>query len=175
MDYGVQINKTLYARLIQNKEITLFSPSDVPGLYEAFFADQAEFESLYTQYENDESIRKRKIPARELFSLMLQERASTGRIYVQNVDHCNTHSPFDPAVAPIRQSNLCMEIALPTKPLDNINDENGEIALCTLSAINLGKINDLSEIEEPAELIVRALDALLDYQDYPVIAAKKAA
>ncbi|AKG07700.1 ribonucleotide-diphosphate reductase subunit alpha [Moraxella bovoculi] len=173
MDYGVQINKTLYARLIQNKEITLFSPSDVPGLYEAFFADQAEFESLYTQYENDESIRKRKIPARELFSLMLQERASTGRIYVQNVDHCNTHSPFDPAVAPIRQSNLCMEIALPTKPLDNINDENGEIALCTLSAINLGKINDLSEIEEPAELIVRALDALLDYQDYPVIAAKK--
>lgn len=173
MDYGVQINKTLYARLIQNKEITLFSPSDVPGLYEAFFADQAEFERLYTQYENDESIRKRKIPARELFSLMLQERASTGRIYVQNVDHCNTHSPFDPAVAPIRQSNLCMEIALPTKPLDNINDENGEIALCTLSAINLGKINDLSEIEEPAELIVRALDALLDYQDYPVIAAKK--
>ncbi|SPX84467.1 class 1a ribonucleoside-diphosphate reductase subunit alpha [Moraxella ovis] len=173
MDYGVQINKTLYARLIQNKEIALFSPSDVPGLYEAFFADQAEFERLYTQYENDESIRKRKIPARELFSLMLQERASTGRIYVQNVDHCNTHSPFDPAVAPIRQSNLCMEIALPTKPLDNINDENGEIALCTLSAINLGKINDLSEIEEPAELIVRALDALLDYQDYPVIAAKK--
>ncbi|ALT07476.1 class 1a ribonucleoside-diphosphate reductase subunit alpha [Moraxella bovoculi] len=173
MDYGVQINKTLYARLIQNKEITLFSPSDVPGLYEEFFADQAEFERLYTQYENDESIRKRKIPARELFSLMLQERASTGRIYVQNVDHCNTHSPFNPAVAPIRQSNLCMEIALPTKPLDNINDENGEIALCTLSAINLGKINDLSEIEEPAELIVRALDALLDYQDYPVIAAKK--
>lgn len=173
MDYGVQINKTLYARLIQNKEITLFSPSDVPGLYETFFADQAEFERLYTQYENDESIRKRKIPARELFSLMLQERASTGRIYVQNVDHCNTHSPFNPAVAPIRQSNLCMEIALPTKPLDNINDENGEIALCTLSAINLGKINDLSEIEEPAELIVRALDALLDYQDYPVIAAKK--
>ncbi|MDO4441899.1 MAG: class 1a ribonucleoside-diphosphate reductase subunit alpha [Moraxella sp.] len=173
MDYGVQINKTLYARLIQNKDITLFSPSDVPGLYEAFFADQAEFERLYTQYETDESIRKRSIAARELFSLMLQERASTGRIYIQNVDHCNTHSPFDPSVAPIRQSNLCMEIALPTKPLDNINDENGEIALCTLSAINLGKINDITDIEEPAELIVRALDALLDYQDYPVAAAKK--
>lgn len=172
MDYGIQINKTLYTRLIQNKDITLFSPSDVPGLYEAFFANQAEFERLYTQYENDDNIRKRKIPARELFSLMLQERASTGRIYVQNVDHCNTHSPFDPAIAPIRQSNLCMEIALPTKPLDNINDEYGEIALCTLSAINLGKINELSDIEEPAELIVRALDALLDYQDYPVIAAK---
>lgn len=172
MDYGVQINKTLYTRLIKNEEVTLFSPSDVAGLYEAFFADQAEFERLYTRYENDESIRKRKIPARELFSLMLQERASTGRIYIQNVDHCNTHSPFDPSVAPVRQSNLCMEIALPTKPLDNINDEHGEIALCTLSAINLGKIDKPEDIKEPAELIVRALDALLDYQDYPVIAAK---
>lgn len=172
MDYGVQINKTIYQRLIKNQNVTLFSPSDVPGLYDAFFADQAEFERLYEQYEQDESIRKRSVPAQELFSLMMQERASTGRIYVQNVDHCNTHSPFDPQVAPIRQSNLCMEIALPTKPLDNINDENGEIALCTLSGINLGEINNLEDIKEPAELIVRALDALLDYQDYPVIAAK---
>ena len=102
----------------------------------------------------------------------MQERASTGRIYIQNVDHCNTHSPFDATVAPIRQSNLCMEIALPTKPLDNINDEEGEIALCTLSAVNLGKVENVSDIEEPAELIVRALDALLDYQDYPVKAAQ---
>ena len=172
MDYGVQINKTIYTRLIKNQNVTLFSPSDVPGLYDAFFADQAEFERLYEQYEQDESIRKRSVPAQELFSLMMQERASTGRIYVQNVDHCNTHSPFDPSVAPIRQSNLCMEIALPTQPLDNINDENGEIALCTLSGINLGEINQLEDIKEPAELIVRALDALLDYQDYPVIAAK---
>ena len=172
MDYGVQINKTIYQRLIKNQNVTLFSPSDVPGLYDAFFADQAEFERLYEQYEQDESIRKRSVPAQELFSLMMQERASTGRIYVQNVDHCNTHSPFDPSVAPIRQSNLCMEIALPTQPLDNINDESGEIALCTLSGINLGEINQLEDIKEPAELIVRALDALLDYQDYPVIAAK---
>ena len=118
------------------------------------------------------SIRSRQIPAADLFSLMMQERASTGRIYIQNVDHCNTHSPFDPTVAPIRQSNLCMEIALPTKPLDNINDEEGEIALCTLSAVNLGKVENVSDIEEPAELIVRALDALLDYQDYPVKAAQ---
>ena len=172
MDYGVQINKTVYTRLIKNQNVTLFSPSDVPGLYDAFFADQAEFERLYEQYEQDDSIRKRSVPAQELFSLMMQERASTGRIYVQNVDHCNTHSPFDPSVAPIRQSNLCMEIALPTQPLDNINDESGEIALCTLSGINLGEINQLEDIKEPAELIVRALDALLDYQDYPVIAAK---
>ena len=172
MDYGVQINKTIYQRWIKNQNVTLFSPSDVPGLYDAFFADQAEFERLYEQYEQDDSIRKRSVPAQELFSLMMQERASTGRIYVQNVDHCNTHSPFDPSVAPIRQSNLCMEIALPTQPLDNINDENGEIALCTLSGINLGEINQLEDIKEPAELIVRALDALLDYQDYPVIAAK---
>ncbi|MGP5552466.1 class 1a ribonucleoside-diphosphate reductase subunit alpha [Psychrobacter celer] len=172
MDYGVQINKTLYTRLIKGQDISLFSPSDVPGLYDAFFEDQDKFEALYTQYEQDPNIRSRQIPASELFSLMMQERASTGRIYIQNVDHCNTHSPFDATVAPIRQSNLCMEIALPTKPLDNINDETGEIALCTLSAVNLGKVESVSDIEEPAELIVRALDALLDYQDYPVKAAE---
>jgi len=172
MDYGVQLNKTMYTRLIKGQDISLFSPSDTPGLYDAFFEDQDKFEELYTKYENDPTIRSRQIPAADLFSLMMQERASTGRIYIQNVDHCNTHSPFDPTVAPIRQSNLCMEIALPTKPLDNINDEEGEIALCTLSAVNLGKVENVSDIEEPAELIVRALDALLDYQDYPVKAAQ---
>lgn len=172
MDYGVQLNKTMYTRLIKGQDISLFSPSDVPGLYDAFFEDQDKFEALYTKYENDPNIRSRQIPAADLFSLMMQERASTGRIYIQNVDHCNTHSPFDATVAPIRQSNLCMEIALPTKPLDNINDEEGEIALCTLSAVNLGKVESVSDIEEPAELIVRALDALLDYQDYPVKAAE---
>ena len=172
MDYGVQLNKTMYTRLIKGQDISLFSPGDTPGLYDAFFEDQDKFEELYTKYENDPSIRSRQIPAADLFSLMMQERASTGRIYIQNVDHCNTHSPFDPTVAPIRQSNLCMEIALPTKPLDNINDEEGEIALCTLSAVNLGKVENVSDIEEPAELIVRALEALLDYQDYPVKAAQ---
>ena len=172
MDYGVQLNKTMYTRLIKGQDISLFSPSDTPGLYDAFFEDQDKFEALYTKYENDPNIRSRQIPAADLFSLMMQERASTGRIYIQNVDHCNTHSPFDATVAPIRQSNLCMEIALPPKPLDNINDEEGEIALCTLSAVNLGKVESVSDIEEPAELIVRALDALLDYQDYPVKAAE---
>lgn len=175
MDYGVQINKLMYTRLLKGEEITLFSPSDVPGLYDAFFADQEEFERLYTQYEKDDSIRKQRVKAVELFSLMMQERASTGRIYIQNVDHCNTHSPFDPAVAPVRQSNLCLEIALPTKPLNDVNDENGEIALCTLSAFNLGAINSLDELEELAILAVRALDALLDYQDYPIPAAKRGA
>ncbi|WP_028115489.1 class 1a ribonucleoside-diphosphate reductase subunit alpha [Ferrimonas senticii] len=172
MDYGVQLNRTLYQRLIDGGMITLFSPSDVPGLYDAFFADQQKFEQLYTQYEQDESIRKRQVKAIELFSLLMQERASTGRIYIQNVDHCNTHSPFDPSVAPIKQSNLCLEIALPTKPLNSFDDENGEIALCTLSAFNLGAIESLDELEELAQLAVRALDSLLDYQDYPVKAAK---
>lgn len=172
LDYGVQFNKLMYQRLIEGGNITQFSPSDVPGLYEAFFADQPLFESLYTQYEQDPSIRKRSIKAVELFSLFASERASTGRIYLQNVDHCNTHSPFDPAVAPVRQSNLCLEIALPTKPLTHIYDEEGEIALCTLAAFNLGKLQDLAELEELAELIVRALDSLLDYQDYPVAAAR---
>lgn len=173
MDYGVQINKLMYQRLVKGESITLFSPSDVPGLYDAFFENQQEFERLYTQYEQDKSIRQRQVKAVDLFSLMMQERASTGRIYIQNVDHCNTHSPFDPEIAPVRQSNLCLEIALPTKPLQNINDENGEIALCTLSAFNLGAIESLDELEELATLAVRALDALLDYQDYPIIAAEK--
>ncbi|WP_087019998.1 class 1a ribonucleoside-diphosphate reductase subunit alpha [Thaumasiovibrio subtropicus] len=172
MDYGVQINKLMYTRLIKGGDITLFSPSDVPGLYDAFFEDQDEFERLYVKYEQDSSIRKKSIKAIDLFSTMMQERASTGRIYIQNVDHCNTHSPFDEKVAPVRQSNLCMEIALPTRPLNNVEDENGEIALCTLSAFNLGKLESLDELEELAELTVRALDALLDYQDYPLPAAK---
>ncbi|MGB0894961.1 MAG: class 1a ribonucleoside-diphosphate reductase subunit alpha, partial [Parashewanella sp.] len=174
LDYGVQINKTMYTRLIKGQDIALFSPSDVPGLYDAFFEDQDEFERLYTQYEKDSSIRRQTIKASELFSLLMQERASTGRIYIQNVDHCNTHSPFDSKVAPIKQSNLCLEIALPTKPLKNIDDPNGEIALCTLSALNLGAIDDLSELEELSNLAVRALDNLLDYQDYPIKAAELA-
>lgn len=172
MDYGVQLNKLMYQRLIKGQSITLFSPSDVPGLYETFFADQAEFERLYQQYEQDPAIRKRQVKAVELFSLLMQERASTGRIYIQNVDHCNTHSPFDPKVAPIRQSNLCLEVALPTKPLQHFHDENGEIALCTLSAFNLGALENLDELDELADLAVRALDGLLDYQDYPVKAAE---
>lgn len=175
MDYGVQINRLMYQRLIQGGNITLFSPSDAPGLYDAFFADQTEFERLYLQYEQDPAIRKRQIKAVELFSLLMQERAGTGRIYIQNVDHCNTHSPFDPAVAPIRQSNLCLEIALPTKAMDHYLDEKGEIALCTLSAFNLGAIESLDELEPLAELAVRALDALLDYQDYPIPAANNGA
>jgi ribonucleoside-diphosphate reductase alpha chain len=174
LDYGVQFNKLMYQRLLKDQYITLFSPSDVPGLYDAFFADQDKFEKLYCEYELDGSIRKKQIKAVELFSLFMQERASTGRIYLQNVDHCNTHSPFNPELAPVRQSNLCLEIALPTKPLQHVNDENGEIALCTLSAFNLGAIENLDEFEELADLAVRALDSLLDYQDYPVPAAHNA-
>ncbi|EDM27426.1 ribonucleotide-diphosphate reductase alpha subunit [Lentisphaera araneosa HTCC2155] len=172
LDYGVQFNKLMYERLVKKGNITLFSPGDVPGLYDAFFEDQEKFEELYIKYENDPSIQKETMKAIELFSLFASERASTGRIYLQNVDHCNTHSPFQADVAPIRQSNLCLEIALPTKPLEHINDENGEIALCTLSAINLGALESLDEMEELTELAVRALDSLLDYQDYPVPAAR---
>lgn len=171
LDYGVQFNRLMYTRLIKDDYITLFSPSDVPGLYDAFFQDQEQFDKLYVKYEADSSIRKKRIKALELFTLFMQERASTGRIYLQNVDHCNTHSPFNPKLAPVRQSNLCLEIALPTKPLEHVNDPNGEIALCTLSAFNLGAITELSELEELAELAVRSLDSLLDYQDYPIPAA----
>ncbi|MBT4761587.1 MAG: ribonucleoside-diphosphate reductase subunit alpha [Bdellovibrionaceae bacterium] len=171
LDYGVQFNKLMYERLIQSKNISLFSPSDVPGLYDAFFADQDEFKRLYEEFEQDENIRKKSVPAIELFSLFASERANTGRIYLQNVDHTNDHGPFDPKVAPIRQSNLCLEIALPTQPLNSVEDKEGEIALCTLSAINLGTIDKLDELENLSDLVVRALDGLLDYQSYPIDAA----
>ncbi len=173
LDYGVQLNRLMYTRLIQNGDITLFSPSDVPGMYDAFFENQDKFEQLYVEAEQNPAIRKKTVKAVDLFSALMQERASTGRIYIQNVDHCNTHSPFDPAQAPVRQSNLCLEIALPTKPLKDINDPEGEIALCTLAAFNLGTLDNLGELEELSDLIVRALDSLLSYQNYPVPAAKK--
>ena len=172
LDYGVQFNKLMYQRLIKGENISLFSPSDVDGLYEAFFEDQPLFEKLYIQAEKEPLIRRKSIPAIELFTLFAQERAQTGRIYLQNVDHCNTHSPFDPNQAPIRQSNLCLEIALPTQPMNDVNDPDGEVALCTLSAFNLGAIESLDELEDLAEIVVSALDALLDYQDYPIPAAK---
>ncbi|ARC54684.1 ribonucleotide-diphosphate reductase subunit alpha [Candidatus Riesia sp. GBBU] len=172
LDYGVQINRFFYDRLINDEKITLFSPSDVPGLYSSFFSNQKKFKNLYLKYEKDKDIRKKQVKSIDLFSLIMKERASTGRIYIQNVDHCNTHSPFDPSIAPIRQSNLCLEIVLPTKPLNNILDKNGEIALCTLSAFNLGAINSLEELEDLSSLIVRALDELLDYQHYPIVAAR---
>lgn len=173
LDYGVQVNGFLYSRLLQNGKISCFSPHDVPGLLDAFYADQKEFARLYEIYEADPSIRRQTYAATELFADLASERAGTGRIYVQNVDHCNTHGPFDPAVAPVRQSNLCAEIALPTRPLNNIDDPDGEISLCTLAAFNLGALENMNELMELADLIVRALDTLLDYQDYPVIAAER--
>ena len=174
MDYGVQFNKLMYERLLTGGDITLFSPSDVPGLYEAFFNDQDQFKYLYEKAEVHPHIRKKTIPAIELFSSFMEERKNTGRIYLMNVDHANTHSSFEESLAPVHQSNLCCEIDLPTKPLNDFNDEDGEIALCTLSAINWGKIKKPEDFAKPCELAVRGLDALLDYQDYPVKAAYNA-
>ena len=172
MDYGVQFNKLMYERLLTGGDITLFSPHDVPGLYDAFFSDQDKFKELYEAAESDSSLRKKTIPAINLFSAFVTERKDTGRIYLMNVDHANTHGAFDESVAPIKQSNLCCEIDLPTKPLENITDPNGEISLCTLSAINWGVIKKPSEFEKVCDLAVRGLDELLDYQSYPVLAAE---
>ena len=172
MDYGVQFSKLFYERLISGGNITLFSPHDVPGLYDSFFADQDKFKELYEAAERKTSIRKKSIPASQLFASFMEERKNTGRIYLQNVDHANEHSSFKTDVAPIKQSNLCCEIDLPTKPLNDFNDEEGEIALCTLSAVNWGNIRKPEDFKKPCELAVRGLDALLTYQDYPVKAAQ---
>ena len=170
LDYSIQINKLMYERLLSGGDITLFSPHDVPDLYEAFYADQDKFAELYTKYERKKSLRTKTISAMDLFSSMIKERAETGRIYIMNVDHCNTHSSFKDTVY---MSNLCQEITLPTKPLQHIDDPEGEIALCILSAINVGTLKDLDDLEELCDLAVRALDEIIDYQKYPIIAAEK--
>ena len=174
MDYGVQFNKLMYERLIQGGDITLFSPSDVPGLYEAFFADQDKFRELYERAERNTRLRKKTIKAIDLFSSFMTERKDTGRIYLQNVDNSNDHGSFKQDVAPIKQSNLCCEVNLPTKPLNDLNDPEGEIALCTLSAINWGNVKKPGDFERMCRLAVRGLDVLLSYQNYPVLAAYNA-
>jgi ribonucleoside-diphosphate reductase alpha chain len=173
LDYGVQFNKLMYERLLTGGDITLFSPNEVPELYQAFFADQDKFKELYEKAERSTKLTKKTMSAVDLFSAFLQERKDTGRIYLMNVDHANSHGSFIPEVAPIKQSNLCCEINLPTAPLYSDNDPQGEISLCTLAAINWGNIKSPADFEKPALIAVRALDALLDYQDYPVPAAER--
>ena len=167
LDYSIQISKLFYERFIANKEITLFSPHDVPGLYDAFGTPS--FNELYVKYENDSTIPKTKVKAQDIILNILKERAETGRIYIMNIDHCNDHSSFKDKV---NMSNLCQEITLPTEPIDHIDDGKGEIALCILSAINVGKISKIEEMEELCDLVVRGLEELIDYQEYPVAAAK---
>ena len=168
LDYSIQISKLFYERFIQNGEISLFSPHDVPGLYDAFGTDT--FDACYVDYESNQSVPRKTIGAQELFLDLLKERAETGRIYLMNIDHCNSHSSFKDK---IEMSNLCQEITLPTKPLNHIDDSNGEIALCILSAINIGKVKSDEEFEELCDLSVRSLEELIDYQDYPVNAAER--
>ena len=168
LDYSIQISKLFYERFITDGEISLFSPHDVPGLYDAFGTDS--FDDLYVGYEQDDSVPRKTIGAQKLILDLLKERAETGRLYIMNIDHCNSHSSFDDKV---NMSNLCQEITLPTEPIDHIDDSKGEIALCILSAINVGKINKLDDLEELCDLAVRGLEELIDYQDYPVEAAEK--
>ena len=168
LDYSIQISKLFYERFIQNETISLFSPHDVPGLYDAFGTD--DFDALYEKYEQDETIARRTVDASQIVLSLLKERAETGRIYIMNIDHCNSHSSFKDKV---NMSNLCQEITLPTDPISHIDDEGGEIALCILSAINVGKLRNLNEMEELCDLAVRGLEELIDYQKYPVKAAER--
>ena len=166
LDYSIQLSKLFYERFINDEEITLFSPHEVPELYDAWGTD--EFDALYEKAER-KHVKKKKISCQQLFFDILKERAETGRIYIMNIDHCNSHSSFKDKV---NMSNLCQEITLPTDPINHIDDKNGEIALCILSAINIGKIRNLDEMEELCDLSVRGLEELIDYQDYPVAAAE---
>ena len=165
LDYSIQLSQIFYQRFLENGEITLFSPHDVPGLYEAFGTE--EFDEMYEKYERATSVPKTKVSARELITDLLKERAETGRIYIMNIDHSNTHSSFKDKV---NMSNLCQEITLPTDPIDHIDGE-GEIALCILSAINVGIVKE-EEMESLCDLAVRGLEELIDFQEYPVKAAE---
>ena len=167
LDYSIQLSALFYQRFIDNEQITLFSPHDVPNLYDSFGTES--FDDLYRTYESDESIPKTSIGAQELILSLLKERAETGRIYLMNIDHCNSHSSF---IDKVEMSNLCQEITLPTKPIQHIDDDSGEIALCILSAINIGKIRDVSDLKSLCDLSVRSLDELIDFQGYPVEAAE---
>ena len=169
LDYSIQLSELFYQRFIDNKEISLFSPHDCPNLFESF--GTPDFDELYCSYELDESIPRITVGAQELILDLLKERAGTGRIYIMNIDHCNSHSSF---IDKVEMSNLCQEITLPTKPIQHIDDDSGEIALCILSAINIGKIRDLSDLESLCDLTVRSLDELIDFQRYPVRAAEVA-
>ena len=166
LDYSIQLSKLFYQRFIDDEFITLFSPHEVPDLYENWGTDS--FDKLYEEYEKKTSVKKRKIKAQDLIQSLLKERAETGRIYIMNIDHCNTHSSFKDIIT---MSNLCQEITLPTKPLQHI-DQDGEIALCILSAINLGTLKDFDELETLCDLSVRSLDEIIDHQQYPVKAAE---
>ena len=169
LDYSIQLNSVFYKRVVDNDDITLFSPHDVPDLYEHFGDDQ--FEELYLTAERRVGISTTKINARQLFADLVKERIETGRIYIMNIDNVNSHSSF---TIPIRMSNLCQEITLPTKPIQSYDDPDGEIALCILSAVNLGKI-DVDELHNQMKhrcnLAVRALDEIVDLQEYPIVAA----
>ena len=168
LDYSIQLSKIFYERFIQDSEITLFSPHDVPGLYDAFGTDT--FDNLYTVYEKDTSIPKKTVKAQELILSLLKERAETGRIYIMNIDHCNSHSSYKDQIT---MSNLCQEITEPTTPIQHIDDDGPqEIATCILSAINVGKVKSDDELEELCNLSVRALEEIIDYQNYPVKAAE---
>lgn len=171
MDYSIQFNRLFYKRFVQDEKITVFSPHEVPDLYDAFYSDTDEFIALYEKYERSRSIFKRDIPARKLFMYFCQERIETGRMYVMNIDNTNEHSSF---TNPIYMSNLCQEITLPTTPITHIDsEEDGEIALCILSAINVGAIRKLNDLESISYNIVKSLDYIIDNQYYPVNASKK--
>ena len=166
LDYSIQLSKLFYERFIKDEDITLFSPHEVPELYEAWGTDK--FDDLYEKAERKTSVWKTKVGAQELFFDILKERAETGRIYIMNIDHSNDHSSFKDRIL---MSNLCQEITLPTDPIQHIDGE-GEIALCILSAINVGKIDKRDELEPLCDLAVRALDEIIEHQKYPITAAE---
>jgi ribonucleoside-diphosphate reductase alpha chain len=175
MDYSVVVNKMFWNRYKNQENITLFDPHEVPDLYEAFYRDTEEFETLYKHYEHKRGIKKKVLPAVEIFKNgILKERTDTGRIYLVFIDNVINQGPFNTKTDPIYQSNLCQEILLPTKPFQRIEDEAGRIALCTLGSQNWGAFSKPQEMRKSARVLVRSLSNLLSYQDFLSVQSKLA-
>jgi len=170
LDYGILTSKIFYERLQDDGVITLFDPNQVKtkyNLYENFGLES--FDNVYLAAEADPDIEKTTISAVKLWTLIAQERSETGQVYIINIDHLNSHSAF---LVWISQSNLCVEIALPTKPFYSLSDPSGEIATCILGAINVSKAANW-QYSQLARIIVRFLDNIIEYQDYPFIMSEK--
>ena len=175
MDYSIVLNAMFWRRYKNNENISLFDPSDAPGLYEAFYRNTTEFEQLYLQYEKNPHIKKKTVHSSKIFKdCLLKERTDTGRIYIVNIDNVISQGPFNTKTDPIYQSNLCQEILLPSRPFQRITDDTGRIALCTLGSINWGSFTNPQQMRKACRVLVRSLSNLLGYQDFLSIQSKLA-
>ncbi len=166
LDYSISISKLFYDRFLKDGNITLFSPHEVPDLYESFGLKT--FDDLYLKYEKNDKLKIKKIiKARDFFVELTKQRLETGRIYILNIDNVNDHCSWDSDICKsIKIGNLCQEVVQPLVVMQDLHDLNAEIGVCILSAVNWLEIKSEQEHEKVCDIIVRMLDELIDIQEY---------